>query len=146
MGGSDPLGKATQLPNEFQAFLITASAGSFLVEFIYFLLAAVAIKYALADRAAIWWRLPVVAAAIATPVLAYKGSLDPWPSYPNNRGIIFAIACVIIAAIWWLIVKLTRPDAIRDAAAHAEAHRDVPPLDETLDYRPGSGEPVVGPT
>jgi amino acid transporter len=139
-------GKATQLPNEFQAFLITASAGSFLVEFIYFLLAAVAIKYALADRAAIWWRLPVVAAAIATPVLAYKGSLHPWPSYPNNRGIIFAIASVIIAAIWWLIVKLTRPDAIRDAAAHAEAHRDVPPLDETLDYRPGSGEPVVGPT
>jgi amino acid transporter len=139
-------GKAVQLPDEFQAFLITASAGSFLIEFVYLLLALFAIRLALRAGPGLWWRLPVTIIAIATPVLAYDGSLNPWPTYPNNRGIIFAIICAAIAALWVVYLRMTRPERLRDAASHAEAHHGVPPLDETLDYEPGAGpEPVIGP-
>ena len=42
--------------------------------------------------------------------------------------------------------RARHPDRIRRAASYAEDHHEVPPLDETLDYRPGSGAPVVGPS
>jgi hypothetical protein len=84
----------------------------------------------------LWWKIPVVLIGAAAPVLAYKGSLDPWPSYPNSLGIILTFICMGISAIWWLSVRLRHPERIRQAAAYAEAHHDVPPLDETLDYRP----------
>ena len=57
----------------------------------------------------------------------------------------FALAAVLLVAIWWAYLRVRHPERIRNAASYAEAHHDVPPLDETLDYRPGSGEPVVGP-
>jgi hypothetical protein len=72
------------------------------------------------------------------PVLAYKGSLDPWPDYPANRGVIFALICAGITAVWFGFLKARFPDRIRVAAAYAESHHDVPPLDEGLDYRPAS--------
>jgi amino acid transporter len=139
-------GDAVKLPNEFQAFLITASAGSFLIELVYFLLAIFAFRLALSSGPGAWWRTLVVLVAAATPVAAYYGALHPWPTYPNNRGIIFTIVCVVIALLWVAYEHVRHPDRVRNAAAHAETHHGVAPLDETLDYEPGSGpEPVIGP-
>lgn len=86
-------GEAVELPNEVQAFFITAAAGTFLVTAVYVVLALVGFKLAWETRATggLWWKLPAVLAGLAVPILAYKGSLDPWPDYPNNRAIIFAL-------------------------------------------------------
>jgi len=131
---------------EITAFGISAAAGSYLVEAIYVLLALVAFRLVLGgDRAGLWWKLPTLLAALATPILAFYGSFKDFPPYPADRGVYFALVAVGIAALWWAYLRLRHPDRIRRAAAYAEAHHDVPPLDETLDYRPGSGEPVVGP-
>jgi hypothetical protein len=82
----------------------------------------------------------VILGGLATPILAYKGSLDPWPTYPNNRGIIFALVCAGISLVWWGYLRYRHSDRIRTAAAYAEEHRDVPPLDEPLEEaRPAQG-------
>jgi amino acid transporter len=134
--GLTNLGGAVKLPDEIEAFTITAGAGSFLIELVYFMLAVTALRIVWRMGASLWWRIPVVILGGAAPVLAYKGSLDPWPSYPNSLGIILALVCMGVSVVWWAIVRARHPDRIRQAAAYAEAHHDVPPLDETLDYRP----------
>jgi amino acid transporter len=138
-------GDAVKLPNEIEAFSISAASGSFLVEFVYFMLALVAVRLVLKETG-IWWKIPVVLVGAATPVLAYKGSLDPFPQYPANRGFIFAAVAAGLVVVWYLYLKLRHPERIASAAKHADEHHGVPPLDETLDYKPGHGEPVVGPT
>jgi amino acid transporter len=134
---------------EITAFGITAAAGSYLIEAIYVLLALFAFKLVLGatgDRGGRWWKIPTLLAALATPLLAYYGSFKDFPPYPANRGVYFALAAVILVAIWYAFLKLRHPDRIARAGSYAEAHHDVPPLDETLDYRPGRGTPVLGPS
>jgi hypothetical protein len=82
---------------------------------------------------------------LATPILAYKGSLDPWPSYPNNRGIIFALVCVGLVVVWYAYLKVRHPDRIRNAARHAVQHHGVPPMDETLQYEPTPSDSLMRP-
>src|SRR5947209_5436712 len=105
-------GAAAHLPNNIEAFSISAAAGSFLIEAVYAVLA-------LAVFAFIWrsfsgtgrvWRLVVAAAGLATPVLAYYGSLHPFPTYPNNRGIIFASVAALLALAWYVYLQLAHPD------------------------------------
>jgi amino acid transporter len=75
-------GAAAKLPNNIEAFSISAAAGSFLIEAVYAVLA-------LGSFLLIWristgwtriWRLAVAAIGLATPVFAYYGSLHPFPT------------------------------------------------------------------
>jgi amino acid transporter len=138
-------GAAVGLPDEIQAFSISAAAGSFLIEAVYVVLAVAALRLVWQmGGSGRWWRIPVVLVGLATPILAYKGSLDPWPSYPNNRGIIFALISAGLVALWFAYLRIRHPERVRSAAAHAEAHHGVPPLDETIDFEP-TGEPHLRP-
>jgi amino acid transporter len=145
-GTATSYGAAVQLPDEIEAFTITAAAGSYLVEAIYVILALFALRLVWrAGRDGLWWKLPVVVAGLATPILAYKGSLDPWPSYPANRGIIFALVALVITALWYAYLKIRHPDRIRNAARHALEHHGVPPLDETLQFEPTPSDALLRP-
>ena len=76
----------------------------------------------LATSGGLWWKLPAVVIGLAVPVLAYKGSLDPWPDYPFNRGIIFTFICLGLVAVWYAFLKVSRPERISEAASYAESH------------------------
>jgi amino acid transporter len=144
-GGLTHYGQAVGLPDEIMAFSISAAAGSFLIEAVYVVLAIAALRLVWQmGGSGRWWRIPVVIVGLATPILAYKGSLDPWPSYPNNRGIIFALIAAGLVAIWFAYLRLRHPERVRTAASHAEAHHGVPPLDETIEYDP-AGEGALRP-
>ena len=134
---------------EIVAFGISAAAGSYLIEAIYVILALVAFRLVLGpggDRRGLAWKIPVLLLGLATPLLAFYGSFKDFPPYPANRGVYFALASIVLVALWWAYLRVRHPDRIRQAASHAEAHLDVPALDQTLDHRPGSGRPAVGPS
>ena len=108
-------------------FGIAATAGSFLVETIYVILAVVAFKLVWDSRsgAGVWWRLVVVLIGFAAPILAFKGSLDPFPKYPNNWAVWFWWGGMALAVIWYLILRFTRPEKVRAAAAYAADHMEI---------------------
>jgi hypothetical protein len=87
----------------------------------------------------------VAIAGLATPVLAYYGTLHPYPPYPFDRQVTFAAISVGLVAVWFAYVRLTRPDRVRAAAAHARTQHGVPPLDEELDFTPAPvpGRPTI---
>lgn len=120
--GTTDYGAALELPDEFVAFLITAAAGTFLITAVYAVLAIGGFRLAIGTGAGLWWKIPAVIVGLAVPVLAYKGSLDPWPDYPLNRGIIFTFVCLGLVALWYAFLKVSRPERIREAAAYAESH------------------------
>jgi hypothetical protein len=138
-------GAAAKLPNNIEAFSISAASGSFLIEAVYAVLALAAFAFIWRSFAGLGraWRLVVAAAGLATPVLAYYGSLHPFPTYPNNRGIIFAAIAALLVAIWYGYLQFVHPDRVRNAARHAAEHHGVPPLDESLDYQPSEGRPLI---
>jgi len=144
-GGVTNYGAPLKIPDEVEAFAITATAGSFLIEAIYFILAIVAFRLVWQARAegGLWWKFPVLVVAVATPVLAYKGALDPWPEYPGNRAPLLAAIGFAASALWWAYLRLRHPDRIRDAAHHATSHAGVPPMDEKLDYEPVEEDGVI---
>ncbi|HWE07878.1 MAG TPA: APC family permease [Solirubrobacteraceae bacterium] len=128
-------GVAVKLPNPIEAFNITSAAGSYLVELIYVFLAVFALKLLWTsrhDERGLWWKVVAVLVGLATPILAFKGALDPFPAFPNNRAVFIAIACVVIPAAWYGILHFTRPEQVRLAARHAVEHQGVPPLDEPI--------------
>lgn len=116
-GGLTHYGDALKRPNNIEAFTIGAATGSFLVEAVYAILAIAALRliWRMEPRAR-WWRIPVALVALAMPVLAYKGSLDPWPSYPTNRGIIFAFIWLGLIAIWLGYLHVRHPERLAAAA------------------------------
>ena len=78
--------------NVIETFTISANAGSFLVETIYIFLAVFACRSCGGtSRARRGWRLIAVLVGFAAPILAFKGSLDPFPAYPNNQAVWFWI-------------------------------------------------------
>jgi len=124
-------GDAIKLPNNIEAFSIATAAGSFLIEAVYIVLAVTALRLIWADgQSGRWWRIPIAVIGLATPVLAYKGSLDPWPSFPSNRGFLFALAWFAIVCAWFAFVSLRHPTRVAAAGAHAAAREDVSVLDE----------------
>jgi amino acid transporter len=128
-------GVPVKLPNPIEAFNITSSAGSYLVELIYVFLAVFALKLlwrSRHDEGGLWWKVIIVIVGLATPILAFKGALDPFPTFPNNRAVFIAIGCVVISAVWYGILHFTRPNQVRLAARHAVEHHGVPPLDEPI--------------
>ncbi len=128
-------GNPVKLPNPIEAFNITTAAGSYLVEIIYIFLALFALKLLYQSRqteTGLWWKTILVLLGLATPILAFKGALDPFPTFPNNRGVFIAIACLIIPAVWYAVLHFTRPEQVRNAARHAVEHHGVPALDEPM--------------
>jgi amino acid transporter len=133
-------GAPVKLPNPIEAFNITSAAGSYLVELIYVFLAVFALKLlwnSRHDESGLWWKVIAVLVGLATPILAFKGALDPFPPFPNNRAVFIAIACVVIAAVWYGVLHFARPQQVREAAQHAVEHHGVPALDEPIP-EPGS--------
>ena len=122
---------------EFGAFLVAATAGSYAVELVYLFLSVAAIWLLVRDKAA-WWQYLIVLVAIATPVLGFYGALNPAPHNTANLNwlaLYWALGCVVLAAVWFGLCRILRPQNVANAAAYAAAHHGVAPLDETLDYQ-----------
>ncbi len=143
LGGITTLG-AGPITNNVEAFQISAGVGSYLIEAVYAMLAVAALRI-------IWtnwngggrvWRLLVAAVGIATPVLAYYGTLNPFPAYPGDLSLIIAGGCAVLVAVWFLYLQSAHPDRISNAAQHAAQHEGVPPLDESLTFQPEPGLPA----
>ena len=134
-GAFTTLGGAVNLPNNIEAFQLSAAAGSFLIEAVYALLAVAAIRMILQMGGPhVWWRLIVAVVGLATPILAYYGSLHPFPTYPTSLGLWLAVGAAVLVALWFAYLRVTRPDRVAAAAAHAVEHHGVPPLDEDLAF------------
>ncbi|MCL6549002.1 MAG: APC family permease [Alicyclobacillus sp.] len=114
-------GKATQLPNTLQTFFITTSVGSYLIELIYLFLAVVALKilwreYRLQPKHL--WKYGMVLLGLVTPILAFRGSIIPFPAFPNSLGVYIAVAGLLVVACWTTGVR----GISREAAARAAAY------------------------
>ncbi len=137
-------GAAAKLPNNIEAFSISAAAGSFLIEAVYAVLALAAFAPDLADEHGLrprcggsWWP-PPVSPPRSSPTTARCTRSRP---IPNNRGIIFAGVAAALVVVWFAYLQVAHPDRVRSAAQHAEQHHGVAPLDERLDYTPADSEP-----
>ena len=100
----------------------------------YLILAVAAFR--LAQR---WWQYLIVAVAVATPILGFYGALNPEPHDGSNYNWVamyWTLGLIAVALVWFVILLVTRRSRVDNAAAHAAGHHGVPPLDETLDYRP----------
>jgi hypothetical protein len=144
LGGVTTLGNRVKLPNNIEAFQISAGVGSFLIEAVYAMLAVAAFRIIWTSWSGVGrlWRLVVAIAGLATPVLAYYGSLHPFPPYPGDLSLIIAGGCAVVAGVWFLYMQTTRPDLVANAASNAEQHHGVPPLDESLAFQPEPGLPA----
>jgi amino acid transporter len=126
-------GDAVKTPNPIEAFNIAAAVGSYCVELIYVFLAIFALKLLWRSRnheGGLWWKTIAVLLGLATPILAFKGSLDPFPTYPADRGVFIAIALIVIAAIWYGVLHVFRREEVQMAARHAVEHHGVPAVDQ----------------
>jgi amino acid transporter len=134
-------GNAVKLPNNIEAFSISAAAGSFLIEAVYGMLAVAGVFIIARSFTGIGrvWRVIVAIVGFATPVLAYYGSLHPFPTFPNNRGLIFAGIAALIVVVWFAYLSFAHPERIKAAARNADQHVGVPPLDEDLEFHPAAG-------
>ena len=80
-----------------------------------------------------------MAVAVATPILGFYGALNPEPHDGSNYNWVamyWTLGLIAVALVWFAILLVTRRSRVDNAAAHAAEHHGVPPLDETLDYRP----------
>jgi amino acid transporter len=144
LGGITTLGNLVKLPNDIEAFQISAGVGSFLIEAVYVMLALAAFRI-------IWtgWtggarvlRLVVAIVGVATPGLAYYGSLNPFPTYPGDLSLIIAGGCAVLVLIWYLYLQSVHPERVAAAASNAAQHHGVAPLDENLAFEPQPGLPA----
>ncbi len=125
--------------DEFATFILGATIGSFMVEVVYVMLAVVAIKLVWQQGGAgVWWKLVVLAVAIATPILGFKGALWPDPHNSSNYNwvaLYWSIGILVVAAVWLVICMVLRPNQVRSAAQHAAGdHGTGVPVEEPLRY------------
>ncbi|MHB1571269.1 MAG: APC family permease [Solirubrobacteraceae bacterium] len=117
--------KTFGLPNDTLAVLsLTTTAGSYMVELIYFAVVVVALRlvYQLGGGARNWWRYIAVLIGCSVPVLAYKGSLIPVPSNlgtsVNYVALFYAAGMALLVALWYLYLRRAAPAQLDRAAAH----------------------------
>lgn len=142
--GTSHYGDAVKTPNPIEAFNIGAAVGSYCVELIYVFLAIFALKLLWQSRhseGGLWWKTIAVLVGLATPILAFKGSLDPFPTYPANRGVFITIGIIVIAAVWYGFLHVFRREQVDLAARHAVEHQGVPALDDAS-LRPAVTDPA----
>src|SRR4051794_4893580 len=145
-GAEGPDGKFIPFfPNDqFATFILSATIGSFAIELVYLVLAIAALRLVRSSGNR-WWQYLIVLVAIATPILGFYGALNPKPHDSSNFNWVAAgwtIGLLVLAAIWFLIVVVTRRDRVDNAAAHAAEHRGVAPLDETLGFEATETTPL----
>ena len=122
----------------FSTFIVSATAGSFAIEFVYLILAVAAIPF-LMRIGGRWWQYVIVLVAVAMPILGFKGALGPAPHDSSNYNWLafyWALFVVVLAAAWFLLMQVWKPERIRAAASHAAEHHGVPPLDEDVEFHP----------
>jgi amino acid transporter len=117
--------------DQLATFVLIATLGSFTIQIIYFILSVVALRlvWRMRHEGGNWWRYPVVLVAIAMPVLAYEGALEPDPhngSNPSWEALYWTLGLVGVALAWFVVLKLTRPRTVANAAPHAAATPAVP--------------------
>jgi len=139
-GAVGPSGKFIPFfPNDqFATFILSATIGSFAIELVYLVLAVAAFGLVRSSGNKPWQYL-IVAVAVATPVLGFYGALNPAPHDASNYNWVageWTVGLVVLAAIWFVIVLVTRRENVDNAAAHAAEHHGVAPLDETLAFEP----------
>jgi amino acid transporter len=142
--GTTHYGDAVKTPNPIEAFNIGAAVGSYCVELIYVFLAIFALKLLWQSRhseGGLWWKTIAVLVGLATPILAFKGSLDPFPTYPANRGVFITVGILVIAAVWYGFLHVFRREQVELAARHAVEHHGVPALDDAS-LRPAVSGPA----
>lgn len=130
---------------EFSTFIVSATAGSFAIEIVYLLLAIGGLVL-LRKFGGTWWQYLIVLVAVATPLLGFYGALKPAPhtgDNPNWVALYWALAVVVIALVWFAVLKLVRPDNVKNAAQHAAEHHGVAPLDENLDFTPAPPDTAI---
>ncbi|MHB1568989.1 MAG: APC family permease [Solirubrobacteraceae bacterium] len=133
--GTSNYGPAAKLPNPIEFFNITSSAGSYLVELVYVFLALFALGLLWRSRhteGGMWWKVIAVLLGLAFPILAFKGALSPFPTFPNDRGVFIAIGAIVLSAVWYGVLHFARPEQVRMAARHAVEHHGVPAVDEPI--------------
>lgn len=89
--------------------------GSLLIETIYIALGLAAIRFLLEEPGKVW-RWLILLVAIVTPLLGIYGSVVPFPAYPGNLGVFGAIAGIVVAGIWTLVVMFAYPKRLGDAS------------------------------
>ncbi|MGH3048545.1 MAG: hypothetical protein ACRDLK_00180, partial [Gaiellaceae bacterium] len=122
----------------FSAFIVSATAGSFAIEFVYLIVAVAAIPF-LMRIGGKWWQYLIVLVAVAVPILGFKGALAPAPHDTSNYNWLafyWALFVVALSAAWFLLMQIWKPERIKAAASHAAEHHGVPPMDEDTDFRP----------
>lgn len=115
-------GHADGMPAVLRTLVILLGAGSYLIALVYLLVAAGCLRPLRAQlNGRGWrWRVVVVLLAVAVPILSLDGSLNPFPTYPNSLGVVFAAASVVIAVGWYVALAVRDPAAVRAAAGYAE--------------------------
>jgi amino acid transporter len=139
-GATGPDGKFIPFfPNDqFATFILSATIGSFAIELVYLVLAVAALGIVRSSGNKPW-QYVIVLVAIATPILGFYGALNPDPHNSSNFNWVAAawtLGLLVLAAIWFVIVLVTRRDRVDNAASHAAEHHGVAPLDETLGFEP----------
>jgi hypothetical protein len=95
-----------------------------MVQFIYFAVVVVGLRlvWRMRGRGGQWWRYLVVALGCSVPVLAYKGALVPVPTdlskSVNYVGLFYALGMLAIIVVWFVYLRVKRPEAIARAAGH----------------------------
>jgi amino acid permease len=117
--------KTFGLPNDTIAVLsLTTTVGSFMVQFIYFAVVVVGLRlvWRMRGRSGQWWRYLVVLLGCSVPVLAYKGALVPVPTdlskSVNYVGLFYALGMLAIIVVWFVYLRVKRPELIARAAGH----------------------------
>jgi amino acid transporter len=107
-------GDSVALPNVLQAILILSATGSYLITLVYLLLAVGALRLLWFDRerGGLWWRVPIVLAGVAVPILSFDGSLNPFPDAPNDNAFYFACAGLGLAALWYAALRVLQAKAV----------------------------------
>jgi amino acid transporter len=119
-------GEGVDTPDVLQAVLILSASGSYLITVVYVLLAVGGLWLLRSERRApgLWWRAPVVLVAVAVPILSLVNSLDPFPAYPNDLAVYFALGSIGVAVVWYAVARIRWPGAVAAAAAGASTPRE----------------------
>ncbi|MEB3103677.1 APC family permease [Ferviditalea candida] len=132
------------LPDALQSFFITTAVGSYLIELIYLFLAVAALRLVWKDyqfQAKHLWRYVVIILGLLTPILAFRGSIVPFPEYPNSLAVYIALIIIALVAVWTIGMNIYASDKVKNAALHG-LETDINAGDQLISDK-GSGENVT---
>lgn len=96
--------------DEFAMFVVTATAGAFAIQLIYFALALGSVRL-LERTSRAWWQYAVAVLAAATPLLGFYGALAPEPHDSSNvnwMALFYLLGGAAVCLLWTLTLNLLR--------------------------------------